>query len=345
MARADRGQAEARGSRLAAAALAAAVTVVALVVSGLSAHGHADSPPLPPPAPVLASFDGGQITVADFEAAVANKAPVLRVALKQQAERERMLHAMVDYELLIQEATRRGYADNDEVHASMLIELTHRIEAAVDRSVDEATLPEAELRAYYAAHRAQLAIPPMRRATYIRVATQREALELAARVRRMPVSDFRDLALGRGGAGQGHGSELPYVDAEGHPAGVPSAASVDRALVDRTFALAKEGQVSEPFEHGGGFVVLQLTGTTTGAGTRFEDAEPRVREGLALERRAQARAALEQQLRGAYAVEVHAELSDPIALDPAPPADIPAGFPAAPPDPRAPTVIVEPDGA
>jgi hypothetical protein len=344
MARAERGQAEERGSRMAAAAIAAAVVVAALL-SGLSARGHADSPPLPPPAPVLASFDGGQITVADFEAAVANKAPVLRVAFKQQAERERMLRAMVDYELLIREATRRGYANDDDVHAAMLIELTHRIEAAADASVDEATLPEPDLRAYYDAHRAQLAIPAMRRATYIRVATRQEATELAARVRRMPVSDFRDLALGRGGAGQGHGSELPYVDAEGHPAGVPSAAPVDRALVERAFALAKEGQVSEPFEHGGGFVVLQLTGTTTGAGTRFEDAVPRVHEALALERRAQARAALEQQLRGAYVVEVHAELSEAIALDPVPPADIPAGFPAAPPDPRAATVTVEPDGA
>ena len=36
---------------------------------------------------------------------------------------------------------------------------------------------------------------------------------------------------------------------------------------------------------------------------------------------------------------------DAVMLDPAPAADIPAGFPAAPPDPRAPTVVVEPDDA
>jgi len=340
MRRAERGEARAGGARVASGAAA-----FAALVCGLSGRGLADSPPAPPPSPALATFDGGQITVAAFEAAVANKAPLLRTALRQQPEQERMLHALVDYALLIQEATRRGYADRDEVRVAMLIELTHRVEAAVALTVDEATLPEADLRAYYASHREQLAIPPMRRATFVRAATQKEAAELASQARRMTISAFRDLALARGRAGKGEGGELPYVDAQGRPAGVVSAKPVDRALVDRAFALAQDGQVSEPFEHGGGFVVVRLTGSTAGAAMRFEDAEKQVRAGLATERRAQAQAALEQQLRAEYPVEVHPDLSDRIVLDPAPAADIPAGFPAAPPDPRAPTLLAEPDDA
>lgn len=330
-----------RGARVAAGASAFAALLV-----GLSGHGRADSPPpLPAPAPALATFDGGQITHADFAAAVANKAPLVRASFREPAERVRMVRALVDYALLIQEATRRGYAERDELRVAMLIELTHRVEAAVALSVDEAALAEADLRAYYEAHRAQIAIAPMRRATYVRAATRQEATQLAARARRMTVSEFRDFAIGRGRAAEGEGGELPYVDAQGRPAGVESAAPLDRALVERTFALAQEGQVSEPFEHDGGFVVLRLTGSTAGAGVRFEDAEERVRVALATERRAQAEAALERQLRAEHGVEVHHELSDLIVLDPAPAADIPAGFPAAPPDPRAPTVTVEPDDA
>ena len=343
MRRAERGERRELGARTAAGAAA-----FAALVSGLSARGHADSPPpLPsqPSSPLLATFEGGQITLLDLQAAVDNKAPIVRATFREPAERERMLHALVDYALLIQEATRRGYADREEHRVGMTIELTHRVEAAVAATVDEAKLPEADLRAYYEAHKAQFAIAPMRRATYVRAATQKEAAELVARARRMTDSAFRDLAIARGRASQAEGGELPYVVAQGRPAGVASAAPVDRVLVEHAFALAKDGQVSEPFEHGGGFVVLRVTGSTTGAGTRFEDAELRVRAALATELRAQAQAALERKLHADHAVEVHEDLSDLIVLDPAPAADIPAGFPAAPPDPRAATVIVEPDDA
>ena len=312
-----------------AAGLAAFATV-------LSAHGYADSPPLPPPSPVLASFDGGSI-------AVANKALVLRATYVDPAVRERMLHKLVDYALLTQEAVRRGYERSDRVRVAMLIELTNQVEARVAASVDPMAIPEAELRAHYDENRAKFAIAPLRRATYVRAPTRAEAAALAARARSMPISDFRDLAIGRVRAKAG--GELPYVDAEGRPDGVVGRPLVDAELVKHVFAVDALGKVSEPFEHEGAFVVLRITGRTEGAGNRFEDAVMKVREVVVQERVKQAQAALEQRLHAEHAVEVHPELLDAVMLDPAPAADIPAGFPAAPPDPRAPTVVVEPDDA
>jgi hypothetical protein len=336
----ERGAASGLGTR--GAAVVAGLSALGLTLSAM--HGSADSPPVPAP-PVLASFDGGSVTLAEYEAAIANKAHVVRVTYAASEKRVHLLRELVDYELLIQEATRRGYADSDAVRVAMLIELTHRLEERVALSIDPAALPEAELRAFYDAHRATLAIAPMRRATYVRFGTRAEAQALFARAKRMSDTEFRDLANGRAKADASSGGELPYVDADGRPGGVPSAKAEDAALVQRVFALPVLGAVAEPFEHGGGFVVLRVTGLTAGAGNRFEDAAEKVREAVAIQRAKQAMAALEQQLRAEHPVEVHPELADQVELDPAPPADIPAGFPAAPPDPRAPTVTVEPDDA
>jgi parvulin-like peptidyl-prolyl isomerase len=257
--------------------------------------------------------------------------------------RERTLHQLLDYALLVQEATRRGFDRSDELSVAMVIELAHRLELQVQATVDPLALPEADLRAYYAAHHEKFAIAPLRRATYVRVPTRAEASALVARARRMSISDFRDLALAR--VDDGTGAELPYVDESGRPSGVPVNAPLDATLVQRAFALDELGEVSEPFEHGGGFVVLRITGRTEGAGNRFEDAVDQVREALAAERVQHAQDALEQRLRREHAVEVHPELSDASTLDAEPPLGIPAGFPAAPPDPRAPTITVEPDDA
>jgi hypothetical protein len=54
---------------------------------------------------------------------------------------------------------------------------------------------------------------------------------------------------------------------------------------------------------------------------------------------------LEAKLRAEHPVEVHPALVDLVTLPPAPPRDLPVGFPAAPPDPRAAPTPVDPDGS
>ena len=73
-------------------------------------------------------------------------------------------------------------------------------------------------------------------------------------------------------------------------------------------------------------------------------AESTVRGDLARQRSMQAVDTLVAELRKAHPVETHPERVAWIELDPAAEADIPHGFPAAPKDPTAPPVMVEPDG-
>jgi len=177
----------------------------------------------------------------------------------------------------------------------------------------------------------------------VHVATRAEADALAAQARAMPLDAFRHLAAERDALHRG--GELPYCDAQGRPDGNATAPKLDGALVQQVFGLGQVGDVAAPFEHAGGFVVLRMTALKPGSGERYEEAARAAREGLLSERRVQAVEALLTRLRGEYPVVVHEALLGLPVLDAPPPADRPAGFPAAPVDPTAPTQMVEPDGA
>jgi hypothetical protein len=87
-----------------------------------------------------------------------------------------------------------------------------------------------------------------------------------------------------------------------------------------------------------------LTAINPAYQTPLSAAAPEIRDTLAEQRQRQRVQALVEELRGSHGVSTQPELIDAIELAPAPVADIPAGVPAAPRDPRAAPEIVEDDG-
>jgi hypothetical protein len=92
-------------------------------------------------------------------------------------------------------------------------------------------------------------------------------------------------------------------------------------------------------------VVLRVTGETPEHGRELADVEGKVRGLLAEQRADEVVEALVRKLRAEVPQTRALELLERVKLDEQPPLDIPAGHPAAPPDPTAPTIIVEPDDA
>jgi len=71
---------------------------------------------------VLASFEGGQLTVGQLEDGIQNKLPRTRRRLATPEGRLGFLREAVDYELLILEAQARGYAGHPEVRGAAMEE-------------------------------------------------------------------------------------------------------------------------------------------------------------------------------------------------------------------------------
>jgi hypothetical protein len=294
----------------------------------------------------IATFAGGRITLEEMRAAIANKVPRARAAIAQPGGRERFLAELVRYELLVLEATRRGYERNP-----LVIEAAQR--AAIDRMLERdlavapASIPAAEVAAYYSAHAAELGRPALRRASHIELATEAEATQLIAQLRGVDRQGFAKLAVERSidAPTKRQGGELGYFDREGHKSGDERGAGVPRALADAAYALDRVGAIGQrPVRLESGFSVVMLTGEMPELRKPLAKVEGKIREQLAEQRQAQALTALVAKLFAEHKPEVHAELLGAIALDPVTSLDQPEGFAAAPPDPRAPPRLVTPDG-
>lgn len=318
---------------------------LAWAVVDLSPRPARSEPPVAsPPVEVLATFEGGHITRADYEQVLAQKVPNERDRIAKPGGREALLEALIRYDLLAQEAERRGYGRRLEVKLAVQRAASDRMIERVLR-VEPAAVPAEDVARGYAERSREFLRPAMRRATQIRVATEREANALSTQLKGTGRERFAQVAREKNidPRTRNQAGELGYFDREGktdsgRPTGVPS------ELVGATFKLRKIGEVSKPVAQDGSWSVVMFTGEMAPFTKSRAEAEPELREKLAIQLTQRALEKFVAELRAKHAPEIHPESIDAIVLPNSPPLDMPEGFAAAPPDPRAPPIQIGPDG-
>lgn len=310
-----------------------------------SPAARSETAPAPTETPeILATFTGGVITRADYEQVLNQRSPSERAQFAKPGGREALLDSLIRYDLLALEAERRGYGERLEVKVAERKEAGDRMLMA-RLAVDPTSLPREEVEKAYVERKHEFGRPQMRRATQIKVATEAEATTLIKQLTGSEREQFAQVARERNldVRVRNQGGELGYFARDGKSeSGRPT--EVPAALVQEAFALRRVGDVSRrPIAHDGAFSVLMLTGEMPEIAKSFAELEPVLREQLAAQKEKRALESLLQELRTALRVEVFPELVDSIELPPTEPRDMPEGFAAAPPDPRAPPVFLEPD--
>jgi peptidyl-prolyl cis-trans isomerase C len=315
----------------------------AILLPAGAAHAEASAAETERRAGVLARFEGGQITVGDMEDAIAQKLPATRAQIATDAGRRRFLEDMIRYDVLALEAERRGFAKRDAVSE-------HTSQRAIDKMIvtefpmDPAAVSAEAVQRDYQDQVRKFNRPEERRASHIVVATAADARSLIAALKGGNRQAFAKLARERSiDATRTRGGDLGYFDRKGNPSSAHGK-PVAEPLAAATFGLRREGEVGrKPVALKNGFGVVMWTGTTPELRRSLAEVEESLREKLASEQQRQQIDALVERLRAQVAPELHPELVDAIVLDPFPTADIPSGFPPAPPDPRIPPVLVPPD--
>lgn len=298
---------------------------------------------------MLATFSGGGISLADYQHVVAGKVLPVRILLAdEEPRRKALLEEMVDYELLVREAERRGYAEHPKVKVAVRIA---EAEALVEGPLATApeSIPETEVEAAYAQRAGAFKRDEERRACHAVLASEADALALIAQARK--AGSRAHEVVGRAArersldaATKGQSGELGFFTASGDRRGLPGE-KLAPELVAAVYALRKNGDVApKPIATQGGFSVIVLVDRVPAEITPKAQAKAALREALAAERSTHAVSALLEELKRAIPTETYPERADAIALDAPPSRDIPTGFSAAPPDPTAPPVIQEPDG-
>ncbi len=287
----------------------------------------------------LARVGEETLTVGDVEEAIAKQAPFLRTRYRDLAQRRRFVQDLLRFRLLVREARRRGYAERPVVVRSRK---RHAVQRLVRRRFDARfrprDVPEAQIRAYYEAHRDEFRHPELRRASHILVASREEAERLLAELRGKDLAAFREAARRHSLDEETRlrGGDLRFFTREGKRPRSPEE-PVHPALVQAAFALSERGQfVAAPVAVDERWSVLVLTALRPAIEQPYAEAAEVIRRNLWRRQREATIEAFVQELRERVRPEVHEELLGRIRIEapgperPATPRFVPRN-PAAPP--------------
>ena len=237
---------------------------------------------------VVGRYANGTITSQELQRELQRMPPALRQEFDGPNGRREMISAMIDKRLLAQEAERRGLGEDPEVKRQVR-ELEERLTiqallAAEEHSSGPAS--EADARAWYAAHRAELTQPERVRVSRILVAlghqasgperarAKAKAEKLAAQVHE--TSNFAKAAAEGDGPEKAHGGDLGLLI---------RGASADKRLEAAAFSLARPGAVSPVIECDDGYAILHLAERREAHVPTFEEAKTEVENRMVPQRK------------------------------------------------------------
>ena len=249
----------------------------------------------------LATVNGLKVGSTEFLKAGERQLPASGTAWSE-SEKRALLDKIIEDELLIQEALRRGIQHDPRVRRVLLKTL---ISEAVHASVSDSDFSEADRRAYFTEHREMFNIPAKAQVKRIFIAVsgdttaelaQATLKDLKAKIEADPES-FTSLAQEHSNGPHGRsGGDLGLLTREGRP-GIPP------LVVARAFELA-EGAVSEPFEAAGGWNLVYVPFKRAGLERDYERMERAVLRQLKVEAYAERTAELLEKLKQSASIEI-----------------------------------------
>lgn len=276
--------------------------------------------------PVVATVGSAAITAAEYKHRLDEQAPFIRSRYTTVERKQEFLDGMIQFEVLAQEAERRGLDKDAEIQQAVRKLIVQRL----IRQVTEELKPpsEAEVRQYYEEHRSEFVRPEQVRLSHIFLAAaagdarrpqvKAEALALLAKARAAlaaPGQDgFEALARTR--------SDDAASKAQGGDLGLRTSEELSQAwgaaLAQAAFALQSPREVGPLVETEKGFHLIQLTLRQAGLNNPLESVKDRIASRLLSERRTQALETLVHQLRERAQVHIDEKVLAEIQPTPAP---------------------------
>ncbi|KFE70046.1 peptidylprolyl isomerase [Hyalangium minutum] len=291
------------------------------LVGGLGCRGQEKDRPAEP---VVATVGTSAITAEEYKQRLDEQAPFIRGRYTTVERKQEFLDGMIQFEVLAQEAERRGLDKDAEVQQALRKLIVQRL---VKQVTEEMKPPsEAEVRQYYEEHRAEFVRPEQVRMSHIFLAAaagdarrpqvKAEALALLAKVRAptgAPGQDgFEALARER--------SDDAASKAQGGDLGPRTAEELSQAwgtaLAQAAFTLQSPQEVGPLVETERGFHLLKLTLRQAGLNNPLESVKDRIATRLLSERRTQALETLVHQLR--ERAQIHIDEKVLAEIQPAP---------------------------
>lgn len=242
---------------------------------------------LPPEeaARVLARVGDHTITLGDYAAALERMNEFDRMRYQAPDKRRELLNEMIDFQLLAMEARRQGLDKSPEVEEATRQVLRDALLAEARKGLPApADIPQAEVRAYYDAHRADYREPERRRVSVIMLKSRAEAEKLLPEAKKASAADWGKLAMKNNeglrpppGTPVETAGDLGIVSAPDDPRG--GNAKVPEPVRAAAFEMKPEvgAVLDRVVEADGRFFLVKLAGRTGAHERTFAEAERSIR--------------------------------------------------------------------
>ncbi|MCU0690006.1 MAG: peptidyl-prolyl cis-trans isomerase [Polyangiaceae bacterium] len=265
---------------------------------------------------VLAKIDGEQITLGEFAATLERMDQFDRLRYRTPERRRELLDEMIRVELLAREAKRRGFDQDAEVQEA----LRQILRDAILRDARKGARPpvefsEAEVRAYYEAHKSDYQEPERRRVGHIVVAKRELADKLIEKSKETTGAQWGQLVVTNSLEYKGKEHKGPTETAGDlgmvGPVGEPRGANprVDEAVRAAVFQISEVGRTfDQPVRDAKGqWHVVRLLGKAEAHARSFVEAERTIRIMMSQREVAVREEQLEADLRKRFPVTIDEE--------------------------------------
>lgn len=264
----------------------------------------------------VATYDDGAVTVGEIEDTITDSSPLSQAhALEPDSLRE-LLERNLRFELLAQEAERRGYRDDPRVRKAVK---DRAVQFMISRDINaplraHPPTPE-ELHSYFDTHRDLFSLRALRRASELVVESEAQAKALLPQFKAANAQTLRELVrkYGLDVPSKANAGDLRPFDASGAPES--GDVRINPELAKVVFRLPAIGAVSDILQTDAGYVLLKLTEIRPGHTPSYEEVSVRVRRRFDDERYDKAINAIAQQQRDRLHPSVRYELVNNLHID------------------------------
>lgn len=286
-------------------------------------------------AQVVAKVDDSRITVADVQERINKQSPFVRARYTTPEKKKEFLDSLVRFEVLANEAERRGYDKDPEVVRVMKQQMISKfLQKDFESKLKVEDVPDAEVEKYYKEHPAEFNQKDEVRVSEIVVKDKPRADKALAEAKALPKGPaaagdqkgFRDLVTKytEDEEAKARGGDLSFFDKE--------STRVPKPVVEAAFKLNEVGDVTS-VKTDKGWSVIRLTQKRPGFNRPLPEVKRQIQQRLFRDLRTKSMDSFVADLKKKSKIEINEENLNKVVLDTGTggPGALSPGLSAAPP--------------
>jgi peptidyl-prolyl cis-trans isomerase C len=295
------------------------------------------------PSQIVAKVDDAVITVSDVQDRVNKQSPFVRARFTTPEKKKEFVDSLIRFEVLANEAERRGYDKDPEVLRVMRQQMISKLlQKDFESKLKVEDVPDADVQKYYDDHPNEFNQKDEVRTAQIVVKEKGKADKALAEAKALPKVAAMPTTPGGGGEtgfralvtkfsedpdAKQSGGDMQFFDKD--------STKYPKPIVEAAFKLAEVGDVTQ-IKTDKGFVVLRLTQKRPGFNRPLAEVKRQIQQRLFRDLRNKSMEAFVADLKKKSKIEIHEENLNKVVVDTATTGGPSAGLPGMPGSPGMP---------